>query len=58
MSNKCESCTYYLFDDENGEYVCQMDMDEDDYYRFVTDKERTCPYWCSMDKYAVVKHQN
>ena len=57
MGNKCESCAYYAFDEENEEYVCDMDMDEDAYYRFVEDPKHDCPYWCSADEYAVVRHQ-
>ena len=33
----CEECAYYVFDDDEEEYVCTVSMDEDDYIRLNTD---------------------
>lgn len=30
----CDTCAYNAWDDDEEDYVCQADMDEDDYYRF------------------------
>ena len=29
----CETCAFYVYDDEYGAYLCDMNMDEDDYAR-------------------------
>ena len=27
--NKCETCVFYLYDEDYDDYVCDMDLDED-----------------------------
>ena len=39
------------------DYLCEIDMDEDEYARFLTDTHYTCPYYRNGDEYAVVRHQ-
>lgn len=53
----CDSCANNIYDEEYEEYVCDVDMDEDDYMRFLSDKHQTCPYYRDGDEYKVVKHQ-
>lgn len=53
----CETCAYYVFDEEYEEYICSADMDEDDYARLVQDRRGSCPFWRNGDEYAVVRHQ-
>ncbi len=55
--NECSSCTYYVWDEEWEEYLCDMDMDEDDYARLLSDRNANCPYYRNGDEYAVVKKQ-
>lgn len=54
---KCDDCQYYIFDEEYQEYVCDVDMDEDDYARLTAGGSRECPYWRSGNEYDVVRHQ-
>lgn len=53
----CDTCAYNAYDEEEDSWVCQADMDEDDYYRFLTDRHSGCPFYRSDDEYAVVRHQ-
>ncbi len=53
----CESCTYFTFDEESEEWVCDVNMDEDDYVRLITNPHATCPYYRNGDEYAVVRKQ-
>ena len=53
----CESCTYYIYDEDCGAYICDMDMDEDEYIRLVSDSHYQCPYYRNGDEYVVVRHQ-
>lgn len=57
MTGNCESCTYYAYDEEEEAYFCQADMDEDDYYHFLTDYRSGCPFYQSDNEYEVVRHQ-
>lgn len=53
----CESCTFYVYDEEYEFYECQVNMDEDEYSRFISDKEFTCPYYQADDEYKIVRKQ-
>ena len=36
MKTQCEMCANYEYDEEYDYYTCQMNLDEDELYRFVT----------------------
>lgn len=54
---KCETCQFYDFDEDYDDYVCTMDMDEDEYARFLGGDTRSCPYWRSGDDYETARRQ-
>ena len=54
---RCEECQYYYYDEEYQEYICDMDMDEDEYAHIMLQGSKECPYWKNGDEYAVVRHQ-
>ncbi len=53
----CDDCAYNEYDEEDEEYYCSVDMDEDDYYRFISGGHKECPFYKNGDEYAVVRHQ-
>ena len=53
----CESCTYYIYDEDYESYVCDKNMDEDEYIRLMTDRHFLCPFYRTGDEYAVVRKQ-
>ena len=56
-SMPCEYCCYFMYDEDTEEYVCDVNMDEDDYGRLVSDHFKTCPFFKDGDEYNVVRHQ-
>ncbi len=56
--NQCEMCAYYDYDEEYECYVCNVNMDEDDYAGFMSDRKSTCPYFIMYDEYKIVRKQN
>ena len=46
----CETCTNFVYDDDYDCYVCMVNLDEDEMYRFL--------YYRLDDEYGVVRHQN
>ncbi|MGI5960063.1 MAG: DUF6472 family protein [Massiliimalia sp.] len=54
----CESCQNFVYDEEYGEYLCAVDMDEDEWVRFISDKHSQCPYYQNGDDYRIVRRQN
>ena len=57
MTNSCDTCAYCGYDEDYGEYVCDIDMDEDDYIRFLSDRHSQCPYYRNGDEDLVVRSQ-
>ena len=55
--NECETCAYYIFDEDTEEYVCDCYMDQDDYGRLVSGYYRSCPFYRDGDEYRIVRHQ-
>ena len=43
--------------EETEQFVCDVDMDEDDYARLLTSEYKECPYYQSNDEYKIVRHQ-
>ncbi len=59
MNNKnkitqCELCAYY----DEYEQECEINLDEDDLARFVTQPNSSCPYFQMYDEYKIVRKQN
>ncbi|MBR1439729.1 MAG: hypothetical protein IJ589_00745 [Lachnospiraceae bacterium] len=57
MTFNCDTCTYYIYDEDDEAYYCDMDMDEDDAVRQMTQTHTQCPYYRNNDEYEVVRHQ-
>ena len=57
-ANSCEMCSYYVYDDDYEGYVCLASMDEDDYMRYITSKDKGCPFFRLEDEYKIVRKQN
>ncbi|MGN1417233.1 MAG: DUF6472 family protein [Oscillospiraceae bacterium] len=53
----CESCAYYVYDDEYDQYFCDIDLDEDEMGRFMSGSFDNCPYYSSDDEYAIARKQ-
>ncbi len=53
----CDSCAYFFYDEDYEEYVCDVDMDEDDYVHMMEHGFKECPYYKDGDEYKVVRHQ-
>ncbi len=54
---QCDTCAYYVFDEDYEEYMCEANMDEDDFQRLQMSNFKGCPFWRNGDEYAVVRHQ-
>ncbi len=54
---RCDDCVYYSYDEDYEEYICTMDMDEDDYSALIRGGFENCPFFRDGDDYSVVRHQ-
>ena len=57
MAAECDTCANYIYDEDYEEYVCDVDMDEDDLVRLVTGSRESCPYYRDGDEYRIVRKQ-
>ena len=57
QQTSCDTCARLIYDEDYEGYVCDVDMDEDEYMRFMSDKSYSCPYYRNGDEYAVVRKQ-
>ena len=55
--SKCEYCLYYDYDEEMDYYVCDMLIDEDELYKFLSDTFDDCPYYRMGDDYTIARKQ-
>lgn len=54
---ECDTCANQIYDEEYEEYICDVDMDEDDLARFLSNRRESCPYYVNGDEYRVVRKQ-
>lgn len=55
--NECETCWNYDYDEEYDEYYCLMDLDEDEYYRYLVCNREKCPFYRQGDDYTLARRQ-
>ena len=55
--NCCDTCTFYIYDDDYECYACDRNLDEDEMVRFLSDSQYQCPYYRCGDEYRVVRKQ-
>ena len=53
----CDTCANYAYDEDYEYYVCDIDLDEDEMQRFLSNSNENCPYYQNGDEYQVVKQQ-
>lgn len=56
--SNCESCNNFVYDEELGCEVCMVNLDEDEYLRFMGSTFDSCPYYQLYDEYKTVRKQN
>ena len=45
------------YDEDYDDYICDMDLDEDELARFLAADTRSCPYWRPGDDYITARKQ-
>lgn len=55
---RCEECENFEFDEETQEDICVVDMDMDEFERYLLSDHGVCPYFRLRDDYRIVRKQN
>ncbi len=53
----CETCEFYDYDEDYEEYVCSVNLDQDDVANYRIHKTSACPYYRFYDEYKSVHKQ-
>ena len=53
----CEYCGNYVYDEDYGYYVCEMDLDEDEVYRILSSPHLHCPFYRQGNDYTLARRQ-
>ena len=53
----CDSCSNYVYDEEEDAYLCEVNLDEDEMAHFMMGASWECPYYSLDDEYRIVRHQ-
>ncbi|MGN0205426.1 MAG: DUF6472 family protein [Coprococcus sp.] len=57
MVSSCDICANYSYDEDYECYTCEVDLDEDEMSRFMSDSYYDCPYFQMGDEYRIVRKQ-
>lgn len=57
VRTNCDTCSNYVYDEDYEYYVCEVNLDEDEMYRFLQGSVESCPYYKADDEYAIVRKQ-
>ena len=55
--SSCDICMNYTYDEDYECYTCEVDLDEDEMVRFLTNQSSQCPYWRPGDEYLTARRQ-
>lgn len=58
FASNCETCEFFDWDEDIGDYICTADIDEDDMYRLTENPHARCPFYKYYDEYKSVRKQN
>lgn len=53
----CECCSNYIYDEEYECYFCDVNLDEDEMSRFMSNALDSCSYFQLYDEYKIVRKQ-
>lgn len=57
VQTQCEYCSNYIYDEEFGYFICDVNLDEDEMSHFLRDSVYHCPYFQMNDEYKIVRKQ-
>lgn len=56
-NTNCDYCLNYIYDEDYDYYICEMDLDEDEMAKFITDSFDNCPFFQFNNEYKTVNKQ-
>lgn len=55
--SNCDCCMNYVYEEEGDYYECLINLDEDEYSKFLGYAFDNCPYFRLDDEYMIVRKQ-
>ncbi len=56
--SNCDDCMHFIYDEVMDCDVCNVNLDEDEYAKYMASSYRDCPYYHPYDEYKSVQKQN
>ncbi len=56
-NSRCEICAHLIYDEEEEQYVCAVNLDEDEMARLFSHYQYECLYFRLYDEYRIVRKQ-
>lgn len=56
-TQNCDLCVHNAQDEDGYDY-CDLQLDEDEYARYLARRDPACPYYRPGDEYSLVRKQN
>ena len=56
-ASSCESCEFFVYDEDAESEVCSLSLDEDEMTDFLNQNTSSCPYYRFYDEYKSVNRQ-
>ena len=56
--SNCDTCENNVYDEDLDQWVCAVELDEDEMERYAAGRYESCPYYRFYDEYGVVRKQN
>ena len=53
----CESCSNYVYNEDFDYYESLVNLDEDEYAKFISGSMSSCSYYSPDDEYKIVRKQ-
>lgn len=57
MAGQCDMCSNYMYDEVEDYYYCNVNLDEDDMYKFMKGNVDRCSFFCADDEYRIARKQ-
>ena len=57
VDGTCDTCEFYDYDEYIDAYYCKVNLDQDDFEHYMTEKNFSCPYYRFYDEYKSVHKQ-
>lgn len=57
MASCCDNCSNFVYDEIEDYYYCDVNLDEDEMFRFMKGNTDNCSFFSLDDEYKIARNQ-